>query len=278
MYRSSGSIMRNIAKGSASLWLRRNPIEYVTADAWKVEKLDALPKKVEKVVKATEKLGDNAKPESNKFESVNDASEIASENNTIMIKQEQNNKLTEKDEEIKVLKEKLKLMEEKNSRLEISLKKEKEKNRDLKQQIEFDLTTTTTDKVKILRDSLSGKTNEVDHLKEKFDLQKKEHQACKKELNATKNQLHYKHLALDGIIKSNIKLQEQLLVAGNGQNVVEKSVCQTTVCLQTDAVDISSSKDGSGGKPNVAVVVAADRKNGANKNQNKRRRRKKRFD
>ena len=276
MYRSSGSIMRNIAKGSASLWLRRNPIEYVTTDAGKVEKLDALPKKVEKVVKATEKLGDNAKPESNKLELLNDASEIASENNTIMIKQEQNNKLTEKDEEIKLLKEKFKLMEEKNARLEISLKKEKEKNRDLQQQIEFDL--TTTDKVKILQDSLSGKTNEVNHLKEKFDLQKKEHQACKKELNATKNQLHYKHLALDGIIKSNIKLQEQLLVVGNGQNVVEKIVCPTTVCLQTDAVDISSSKDSSGGKPNVAVVVAADRKNSANKNQNKRRRRKKRFD
>ena len=267
--------MRNIAKGSASLWLRRNPIEYVTADAGKVEKLDALPKKVEKVVKSTKKLRDNAKPESNiKLESVNDASEIASKNNTIMIKQEQNNKLTEKDEEIKVLKEKLKLMEEKNARLEISLKKEKEKNRDLQQQIEFDLTTTTTDKVKILRDSLSGKTKEVDHLKEKFDLQKKEHQACKKELNATKNQLHYKHLALDGIIKSNIKLQEQLLVVGNGQHAVKVSVCQTTVCLQTDADDISSSKDGSGEK----LSVAADRKNGANKKQNKRRRRKKRFD
>ena len=29
MYRSTGSIMRNTAKGSAALWLRRNPVEYV---------------------------------------------------------------------------------------------------------------------------------------------------------------------------------------------------------------------------------------------------------
>ena len=30
MYRSTGSKLRNSAKGSTALWLRRNPIEYVT--------------------------------------------------------------------------------------------------------------------------------------------------------------------------------------------------------------------------------------------------------
>ena len=38
MYRSSGSSI-SVAKGSAALWLRRNPIEYVGSDAEKVEKL-----------------------------------------------------------------------------------------------------------------------------------------------------------------------------------------------------------------------------------------------
>ena len=210
-----------------------------------------------------------------------DASESHSETNhdTIMIEQERNNRLAndaEKDDEIKLLKAKLKLMEEHNIHLEISSKKEEKKSQDLEAQ-EIDSNEETEQRLKQLQDSLSGKTNEVDQLKEQLDLQRREHRTCKKELNATKNQLYYKHLALDGVIKSNIKLQEQLVVEQQKEKVMEKSASQTAVCLKTDGVDFSFSKNVSGDKSNVAVTATA-RRNDASKKRNKRRRNKKRFD
>ena len=52
-------------------------------------------------------------------------------------------------------------------------------------------------------------------------------------MKATKNQLYYKHLALDGVIKSNIKLQEQLATAVNiscdKQIIKQDSASQTSV-------------------------------------------------
>ena len=131
-----------------------------------------------------------------------------------------------KEKEIELLKKQLKLMAEKNVHLETSLDEEKVKNRDLQQEIDHVNATstaklkvvedslynktnqveflkkeasTTSSKLKSLEDSLSRKTNEVDHLNKQMDIQAKDHQACKKELIATKNQLFYKHLALDGV-------------------------------------------------------------------------------
>ena len=42
MYRSStGSSMRNLAKGSAGLWLQRSPIEFHSSNIEKIAKMDA---------------------------------------------------------------------------------------------------------------------------------------------------------------------------------------------------------------------------------------------
>ena len=42
MYRSStGSSMRNLAKGSAGLWLQRSPIEFHSSNVEKIAKMDA---------------------------------------------------------------------------------------------------------------------------------------------------------------------------------------------------------------------------------------------
>ena len=42
MYRSyTGSSMRNLAKGSAGLWLQRSPIEFHSSNVEKIAKMDA---------------------------------------------------------------------------------------------------------------------------------------------------------------------------------------------------------------------------------------------
>ena len=177
-----------------------------------------------------------------------------------------------KEKEIELLKKQLKLMAEKNVHLETSLDEEKVKNHDLQQEIDhvnatstaklkvvedslYDKTneveflkkeaSTTSSKLKSLEDSLSRKTNEVDHMNKQMDIQAKDHQACKKELIATKNQLFYKHLALDGVIKSNIKLQEQLAtavnIASDKQIVKQNSSSQTSVS-GVDEVSKSNSR------------------------------------
>ena len=178
-----------------------------------------------------------------------------------------------KEKEIELLKKQLKLMAEKNVHLETSLDEEKVKNHDLQQEIDhvnatstaklkvvedslYDKTneveflkkeaSTTSSKLKSLEDSLSRKTNEVDHLNKQMDIQAKDHQACKKELIATKNQLFYKHLALDGVIKSNIKLQEQLastvVIAASEQILTESSFIRKTVSvLKTDPDEVIKS-------------------------------------
>lgn len=42
--------MRNLAKGSAALWLRRSPIEFLTSNVEQMEKLDTPQKEVRQVV------------------------------------------------------------------------------------------------------------------------------------------------------------------------------------------------------------------------------------
>ena len=165
-----------------------------------------------------------------------------------------------KEKEIELLKKQLKLMAEKNVHLETSLDEEKVKNHDLQQEIDhvnatstaklkvvedslYDKTnqveflkkeaSTTSSKLKSLEDSLSRKTNEVDHLNKQMDIQAKDHQACKKELIATKNQLFYKHLALDGVIKSNIKLLEQLATAVNIASASDTQIVKQNSSSQT---------------------------------------------
>ena len=135
------------------------------------------------------------------------------------------------------MKEQLKLMAEKNVHLETSLNEVKEKNQNLQHEID-QINVTSNNRLRTLQDSLSDKTNEVNLLKERLDIKTKEHQACKKELNETKNQLYYKHLALDGIIKSNIKLQEQhaaaVLAISSKQSVKKSSTSQTAVSRADD--------------------------------------------
>ena len=182
---------------------------------------------------------------------------------------------------MKFLKEQLKLMKKKNVHLEISLENQKLKNQELHQEIQH-VRTTSDKKVNMLQDDLSQKTKQVNLLKEKMIFQDKEHQECKKEnlkiktlqyalsgknievdllkeqmniqvkshqsckieLNETKNQLYYKHLALDGVIKSNIKLQEELayVVACNQQ---KNSACKTAVSrlMQNNVNDVINSSN-----------------------------------
>ena len=45
IYRSTGSSIGNLAKGSAGLWLRRSPIEFPLSYVEKIAKLDAQPRK-----------------------------------------------------------------------------------------------------------------------------------------------------------------------------------------------------------------------------------------
>ena len=184
-------------------------------------------------------------------------------------------------DEVKFLKEQLKLVKEKNVHLEISLENQKLKNQELQQEIQL-VRTTSDKKVNMLQDDLSQKTKQVNLLKEKMIFQDKEHQECKKEnlkiktlqyalsgknievdllkeqmniqvkshqsckieLNETKNQLYYKHLALDGVIKSNIKLQEELayVVACNQQ---KNSACKTAVSrlMQNNVNDVIKSSN-----------------------------------
>ena len=155
--------------------------------------------------------------------------------------------IVEKDE-MKLLKEQLKMLEEKNAHLKISLENQKQKNHDLQREIKL-VRTTADKKVNMLEDDLLSKIDEVNLLKEQLDIQTKDHQACKKELYETKNQLYYKHLALDGIIKSNIKLQEQLAscvtTTTSQQNANKNSACKTAVSrrLQTDVDDVIKSND-----------------------------------
>ena len=184
-------------------------------------------------------------------------------------------------DEVKFLKEQLKLVKEKNVHLEISLENQKLKNQELQQEIQ--LVRTTSDKkvnmlqddlsqktkqvnllkkkmvfqdrehqeckkenlkIKTLQYALSGKNIEVNLLKEQMDIQVKVHQSCKIELNETKNQLYYKHLALDGVIKSNIKLQEELayVVSCNQQ---KNSACKTAVSriMQNNVNDVIKSSN-----------------------------------
>ena len=197
--------------------------------------------------------------------------------NKLAEKNERNEKDKEiklsKDKEIELLKEHLNLLAEKNVHLEASLDEMKVKNHNLQQKIDHVNATTvdkmkivekslsgktkeiivlkeeadmTSDKLKTLQDSLSGKTNEVNLLKEQLDVKAKDHQACKKELNELKNQLYYKHLALDGVIKSNIKLQEQLastvVIAASEQILTESSFIRKTVSvLKTDPDEVIKS-------------------------------------
>ena len=71
MYRSStGSSMRNLAKGSAGLWLQRSPIEFLTPDVEKIAKLDAQHKKVRQNV-IEEKVQDTVELESINMEPKN---------------------------------------------------------------------------------------------------------------------------------------------------------------------------------------------------------------
>ena len=105
------------------------------------------------------------------------------------------------DNEIQLLKAKLKLMEENNAKLE-----EEKLKKDAffqQQQIESNATIAS------LRNLLVSKDEEIAGLKVDARKVRKKIQTCAEELDASKNQLLYKHLALDGIIKSNIKLQEQ---------------------------------------------------------------------
>ena len=255
-------------------------------------------------------------------------------------------------DKVEFLKEQLKLMKEKNVHLEISLENQKLKNQELQQEIQ--LVRTSSDKkvnmlqdglsqktnevnilketmdfqnreheeckkenvkIKTLQDALSGKTIEVNLLKEQMNIQVKVHQSCKTELNETKNQLYYKHLALDGVIKSNIKLQVQLacvvachqqnnsacktpvsrLIQNNVDDVIkssnnvsqevkeESSADQTSVFQQRDIVDDTmeltpSSKNADGDKKsNVTIVTGMSQTQSVavNKNQKKRRRRNK---
>ena len=69
MYQAStGSSMRNLAKGSACLWLQRSPIEFLTPDIQKIAKLDAQHKEVrqniivEKVQEIVELASINMEP------------------------------------------------------------------------------------------------------------------------------------------------------------------------------------------------------------------------
>ena len=184
-------------------------------------------------------------------------------------------------DEVKFLTEQLKLMKEKNVHLEISLENQKLKNQELQQEIQH-VRTTSDKKVNMLQDdlsqktkqvnllkkkmvfqdrehqeckkenlkiktlqyALSGKNIEVNLLKEQMDIQVKVHQSCKIELNETKNQLYYKHLALDGVIKSNIKLQEELAcVAACDQQ--KNSACKTAVSriMQNNVDDVFKSSN-----------------------------------
>ena len=63
------------------------------------------------------------------------------------------------------MKEQLKLMVEKNVHLETLLNEEKVKNYDLHQEIDH-VNATSAAKLKIVEDSLSDKTNEIEFLKE----------------------------------------------------------------------------------------------------------------
>ena len=232
MYRISGSSTRNLARGSASLWLQRSSVKYVTSNASsEVEKLNA-----------PESLISNIKEENNVVEAKSTKSNVdivvargdcdinQSEPNGNITERIVNGKSTKsdaitsmdcdgdvkevKDREIELLKMKLRMAEEKNSQMKSSLHDMKVKNTNLQQRIvKLDEEKETGRAVKLLQDSLSSKTNELLLLKEKLDAQGIQYEGCQRELNETKNQLYYKHLALDGIIKSNIKLQERLDVA-----------------------------------------------------------------
>ena len=260
--------------------------------------------------------------------------------NKLAEKNERNEKDKEiklsKDKEIELLKEHLNLLAEKNVHLEASLDEMKVKNHNLQQKIDHVNATTvdkmkivekslsgktkeinvlkkeagmTSDNLKTLQDSLSGKTNEVNLLKEQLDVKAKDHRACKKELNELKNQLYYKHLALDGVIKSNIKLKEHLastvVIAASKQILTESSFTrktddvikshnkqeelvttfernindkttanQTAVSLKTN--DASSLPVGRDKSNEAATTTPAGRLNGPNKKkQNKRGRRNK---
>ena len=72
MYRSStGSSMRNLAKGSAGLWLQRSPIEFHSSNVEKIAKMDAQrQKEVRQTVVVVKDL------ESISFESKNEPKKV----------------------------------------------------------------------------------------------------------------------------------------------------------------------------------------------------------
>lgn len=261
MYRKSGSSMRNLAKGSASLWLQRKSIKYVTLDTnSEVKKyapesllsnntedkfvdrksttesgvasgdseINRLVKSngsssiVHQIEQTNTNNNNNNDVKNNeiKFDAKSTVSDIpvVVDSNIHRLVKPNGNKITNnddvknnKDKEIELLKIQLRMAEEKNSQIEISFHEMKEKNTNLQQHIvELNEEKETDKTMRLLQDLLSSKTNQLLKLQERFDMQSEQYQTCQKELNEVKNQLYYKRLALDGIIKSNIKLQEQL--------------------------------------------------------------------
>ena len=267
MYQTSGSLMKNLTKGSASMWLQRSSIKYVQLNSSnKVNKLNAPENLLSDITKEVTVF------DTNSTKSVVDVAVASIDSDIHRLESKQGDSLISekvdgeistkavavavdnKDKEIELLKMKLRMSVEKSSQMEITLNEMKVKNTNLQQRIiQLNEKEKETDKtVKLLQNSLSSKTNELLQLKEKFNVQCAQHQTCQKELNETKNQLHYKHLALDGIIKSSIKLQERLDVAATITVTASGDESRSSCQQQADDRDLTSY---SGVKPSKSILA-----------------------
>ena len=265
MYQTSGSLMKNLAKGSASMWLQRSSIKYVQLNSSnKVNKLNAPENLLSDITKEVKVF------DTNSTKSVVDVAVASIDSDIHRLESKQGDSLISekvdgeistkavavdnKDKEIELLKMKLRMSVEKSSQMEITLNEMKVKNTNLQQRIiQLNEKEKETDKtVKLLQNSLSSKTNELLQLKEKFNVQCAQHQTCQKKLNETKNQLHYKHLALDGIIKSSIKLQERLDVAATITVTASGDESRSSCQQQADDRDLTSY---SGVKPSKSILA-----------------------
>ena len=196
MFRIASSL-GTASRGIASLWLQRDSVKYQQ----NIEKKEEVNKEVgleqHKLHLNENELDIHLVIDDKQREIVIDEASLAKDEiDSLRIAPDS------QDNEIQLLKAKLKLMEEKNAKLEEEKLKQDASLQ--QQQIESNATIAS------LRNLLVPKNEEIVGLKADARKAREQFQVCAEELAASKNQLLYKHLALDGIIKSNIKLQEQL--------------------------------------------------------------------
>ena len=184
------------SRGIASLWLQEDSVKY---------QKNKEAKKVENEVKLEQHKLNVKKNELGIKLAINDKQDQVVTKESSTLTKDKIDFLVRpdsQDNEFQLLIAKSELMKEKNAKLE---EEKLKKNKSLQQQ-----QTESNKIIASLQNLLVSKDEEIVGLKADARKALEQFHTCAEELATSKNQLLYKQLALDGVIKSNIKLQEQV--------------------------------------------------------------------